>query len=345
MKRSLALKLTAAFLVVSLAGIAISALVIGIVTATQFNNYVDAQNQNATLEQLAINYSVNGGWDALVRRFETGNFGGGAGNNNQRREQGLNYVLADAQGVVLVPGQGYHPGDVLRPEDQGRSMPIEADGAVVGLMLPGPGRFGEPPPRTEFIEPFYNALVMGGAVAAAASLLLGIVLARSLVRPLRELTGATQAVAAGEFGKQVDVLSEDELGELALSFNRMSADLERSHELRRQMTADIAHDLRTPLSIILGHAEGIVDGVIPASAESLDIIYDEARRLNRLIEDLRVLSLSDANELSLSPQLTEVGVWLERVAAAHRPQALHKQITLEVDASADLPPVGSFEPL
>ena len=79
----------------------------------------------------------------------------------------------------------------------------------------------------------------------------------------------------------------------------MSAELARSQKLRRQMTADIAHELRTPLSLILGHAEALSDGVLPPTTETLDIIYDEAQRLSRVVDDLRTLSLSDAGELSL----------------------------------------------
>ena len=82
--------------------------------------------------------------------------------------------------------------------------------------------------------------------------MLGILLARAISRPVRELTEATQIVAQGDFGHQVPVRTQDELGELAKSFNQMSADLAQASQLRRQMTADIAHELRTPLSVILG---------------------------------------------------------------------------------------------
>ncbi|MCI0649245.1 MAG: ATP-binding protein, partial [Chloroflexi bacterium] len=135
------------------------------------------------------------------------------------------------------------------------------------------------------------------------------------------------------------VRSDDELGELATSFNQMSADLAQARDLRRQMTADIAHDLRTPLSIILGHAEALRDGVLPATAESFEVIHDEARRLNRLVDDLRTLSLSEAGELPLTRRPTPPAELLERAVAAHAPQARQKEIALQVEAAAGLPAV------
>jgi nitrogen fixation/metabolism regulation signal transduction histidine kinase len=92
-----------------------------------------------------------------------------------------------------------------------------------------------------------------GLIGAVIALLLGTFLSRTLTRPIRELTQATHAVSEGDLSQQVPVRSSDELGELAKAFNKMSAELSRSVNVRRQMTADIAHELRTPLSLILGH--------------------------------------------------------------------------------------------
>jgi signal transduction histidine kinase len=92
-------------------------------------------------------------------------------------------------------------------------------------------------------------------------------------------------------------MAEDEIGELAQSFNKMSADLASAANIRRQMTADIAHELRTPLSLIIGHAEGVHDGVLEPTRETFEIIREEAERLEHLVNDLRTLSLADAGEL------------------------------------------------
>jgi signal transduction histidine kinase len=188
---------------------------------------------------------------------------------------------------------------------------------------------------------FYRALLIGTAGATALALLVGIALATSLTRPIRELTHATQAMARGELEQEIPVRSQDELGQLAASFNQMSAELARGERVRKQMTADIAHELRTPLSLILGHAEAIRDGVLPATPETLDIVYDEARRLTHLVEDLNTLSLSDAGRLPLHREPVSPAGLLQRAAAAHRPRALARDIALDVDAQDDLPRISA----
>ena len=136
------------------------------------------------------------------------------------------------------------------------------------------------------------------------ALLLGLVLARNIGRPLRELTTAIRSMSRGNLRQKVAVRSHDELGELTHAFNQMSDDLERATALRRQMTADIAHELRTPLTVISGYLESLRDGILPPTQERLDTLYEESQHLARLVEDLRTLSLADAGELSLHRQAT-----------------------------------------
>ena len=113
------------------------------------------------------------------------------------------------------------------------------------------------------------------------------------------------------------VRSQDELGQLAASFNQMNAELAHSRDQRRQMTADIAHDLRTPLSVILGHSEALNDGILPPSEETFEVIYDEAQRLSRLVDDLRTLSLAEAGELPLMRRPVSPQELLDRAVKAH----------------------------
>ena len=136
---------------------------------------------------------------------------------------------------------------------------------------------------------------------------------------------------------QVPVRSRDELGQLATSFNHMSADLVRSLNLRRQMTADIAHELRTPISIILGHTEAVHDGVLPASNETFEIIREEAERLEHLVDDLRTLSMADAGELKLVLRPYPPEKLLHDVKKTYSHQAKQKKVMLSVKVAADLP--------
>jgi signal transduction histidine kinase len=173
----------------------------------------------------------------------------------------------------------------------------------------------------------------------AIAIILGILLSRNLTSPIRELTAATQAMSEGNFGKQVSVRSQDELGELAHSFNKMSADLANSINARRRMTADIAHELRTPLSLILGHAEAVHDGVLPPSPENFEIIREEAGRLEHLVDDLRTLSLADAGELSIEKQSIDLVKLLKDMASVYQHRVQQKAVALELELAAELPSV------
>jgi signal transduction histidine kinase len=138
-------------------------------------------------------------------------------------------------------------------------------------------------------------------------------------------------MAGGNFSQRVPVRSRDEIGELAASFNKMNDDLARSFNLRKQMTADIAHELRTPLSLIIGHAEGVHDGVLPASKENFEIIREEAERLEQLVNDLRTLSLADAGELSADFQILDVNKLLGEIKSHYMVPFNQKQVTLEFE--------------
>ncbi len=332
--RSLVVKLSLAFLLVSLIGIALVAFFAGRVSANEFSNFADAQSDSVLMNQLVNYYEINGSWENLDRIGI-----GGAGSNN---EQLRPFAVVNTQGEVVLGGLGQRTGNRIPRGWLNRGLPIEVNGREVGQIIFAEGRgMGMPSPqRNDFSERVNRAIFLAALGATAVSLAIGVVLARSLTKPLQEITKATQAVAQGDLAQQVPVRTDDELGKLATSFNQMSADLAKSRDLRRQMTADIAHDLRTPLSLILGHAEALSDGVLPPTPETFDVIHDEARRLNRLVEDLRLLSLAEAGELTLATRSVQPQSLLERAVVAHSPAAQQKQVELLLgDAPDDLPDV------
>ncbi len=126
------------------------------------------------------------------------------------------------------------------------------------------------------------------------------------------------------------------MGKLAASFNKMSTDLARSTDARKQMTADIAHELRTPLSLILGHADAVHDGVLPPTRENFEIIREEALRLEHLVDDLRMLSLADAGELSINPQPVSPQKLLNDLQATYQHIASQKNVKIQLDAASDI---------
>ncbi len=319
---SLKIKLTFAFLFVSLAGILLVALLAALVTMREFGNFVDAQNQAQIVERLGTYYEENGGWGELARA-------------NPRRlpfnqQNGRFYAVANADGRILLPGNGLQRNIFAPPELVRRGEAIVVDGVQVGTLIATPqpirGRI-----LNDFTRRINMILLIAAMGATAVSLILGYLIARTLTRPLQEMTLATQKIADGDLSQQIPVRSDDELGKLATSFNRMNDQLSQSRHHRRQMTADIAHDLRTPLSIILGHTEALSDGVLPATQETFDILHDEAQRLERMVADLRTLSLADAGALTMVRRAVAPAALLERTLIAHSPQAQQKKITISLD--------------
>jgi two-component system sensor histidine kinase BaeS len=147
-------------------------------------------------------------------------------------------------------------------------------------------------------------------------------------------------MARGALGQRVTADSRDEIGDLARSFNQMSSDLARASQLRKQMTADLAHDLRTPLSILRGYTEGLQDGRLEGSPKIYTVMHGEVEHLQRLVEDLRVLSLADAGELPLHRRAVDPAALLERTGLAYIVQAEQHGVALRVEAPEGLPSIA-----
>jgi signal transduction histidine kinase len=224
-------------------------------------------------------------------------------------------------------------------------LPIEVEGAVVGYVQfldMNETQDLRESAEAAFLDRMSRAILISAAGAGLLALVLGAALASTISRPVRELTDGTKALAAGELGHQVPVRTADEIGQLAQSFNRMSADLAHSTQLRKQMTADIAHDLRTPLSVILGYSEALQDDKLPGTPEVYGAMHRQAQHLNRLIDDLRTLSLADAGQLTLQRRPVRPSDLLEHAAIAYLPQAEERGIQLSVTAEAT--PAISVDP-
>jgi signal transduction histidine kinase len=169
--------------------------------------------------------------------------------------------------------------------------------------------------------------------------LLAVVLAvrafRGIATPLAGVMAAADAVAGGDLSARVPEYGPGEFGRLAHSFNRMAEELERADQLRRNLTADVAHELRTPLHIIQGNLEGILDGVYEPTAEHIGAMLDETRLLARLVDDLRTLSLAEAGQLPLTREPVKVGELLADVETSFSGQAEAAGIDLRVVADGD----------
>jgi two-component system sensor histidine kinase BaeS len=336
--RSLSLKLILSFLIVSLVGTALVVLLARFRTANEFGSFLFAQNRDDLVAQLSGYYRNHDSWDGLEEVFSFPDMAGmmGPGGPPGDFMPGGRFAIIDENGQVVLGSPGFPHGDRVGESTLGPALPILVDEREVGRLILGSNVFRVNQAGQAFLERINQVLLLSAIGATVVGLLLGVVLARTFTRPLREMIAATRAVADGDLEQRVAVRSGDELGKLAVAFNQMNDRLAHARDLRRQMTADIAHELRTPISVILGHAEAVHDGVMSPSTELFDIIHDEASRLSRLVEELRTLSLAEAGELVLTRQTISPKALLENAIAAHLPNAQQRGITLNLEIEPDL---------
>jgi signal transduction histidine kinase len=339
MSRYLAVKLTLAFLLVIILGAVPMVFLVRWQTQREFDELAYNLFQDELLaarSQLGAYYSQNAGWEGLngvvIRDQGRGRPGGG---------HYLPLTVVNADREVVFGSANYQPGETVPRRVINRGMPIEVDGETVGwVLLESFGGVNDPSsPEANFLERVNRATAISALGAAAAALLLGVLLASTISKPVSELQEATEQVAGGQLGLQVPVRSRDEIGQLANSFNRMSLSLAESNDLRKQMTADIAHELRTPLSVLQGYTEALDEGKLEGDADIYRAMHRQALHLTRLVEDLRTLSLADAGQLPLTRQVVPPLVLLEQSANTFKAQAEQQDVELRVDAAPDLPGV------
>ncbi len=157
---------------------------------------------------------------------------------------------------------------------------------------------------------------------------------RGIAAPLADVMAAADAVAAGDLTVRVPEHDRGEFGHLAASFNRMTEELERADHQRRSLTADVAHELRTPLHIIQGNLEGILDGVYEPTPDHITATLDETRSLARLVDDLQTLSLAEAGQLPLVRETVDVAELLTDVATGFSGQAEVAGVELRVETAS-----------
>ncbi|MBK8987608.1 MAG: HAMP domain-containing histidine kinase [Chloroflexi bacterium] len=328
--RSLRVKLILTFLAVSLTGSLIAAIIVRQSNERAFNTLLQEQVRGSFVDDALAYYVANGSWAGIGRR------GHGYGVGFRRPDSP--FALADENGRILIENGPYRRDTVIAAEELAAGIPLMVDEVQVGVVLP----VNQPPPRSSeeqaYIRQINRALLMGALTATAVAIVLAIVLAQTLTRPLQELAAASRAMAAGDLEQQVPVRTQDELGDLATTFNQMSAELARANQQRRQMTADIAHDLRTPLTVLSGYLEAMEDGDLTPTPPRLQVMSQEVDTLKRLVEDLRTLSLADAGNLTLYKEPLDPHELLIQVQSAYAHQAAQQNVHLAVVASPHLPP-------
>ncbi len=218
-------------------------------------------------------------------------------------------------------------------------------------MMMGPGMMGggrglqqlEVDLFENFRDALTEALIVAGLAAVAAAVAVSLFVSRRVVTPIRQLMRASRYIADGHYRERVPVTSDDELGDLARSFNQMAAALEQTEAMRRDLIANVTHELRTPLSSIKGYMEGLIDGVLPATPDTYQQVYREADRLQRLVNDLQELSRVEAGAFDLHRRPVQIADLIRQTAARLKPQFEEKGVDLRLDLPATVPAILADE--
>ncbi|MBA4370429.1 MAG: sensor histidine kinase [Coriobacteriaceae bacterium] len=302
---------------------ALTAALAGVlITATldaRFESYVQQNLQGRaddTAAVLAQVYAQAGTWDA-VRYVDLGRFGVSM--------SGFRISLYDAQGALLASSSGQQGGLLFRQEPLAEEGPsasaqVVVDGVKVGevrvsSLLPG----GFLTDRDiAFRNGAFAGLLSAAVIAVIAASIAGALFARSIARPVEHVTSVAASIRGGDLAARTGMIGEDPVKALGRTLDEMAASIEAERESERRLTADVAHELRTPLQAIQATVEAMQDGVLPADAQRLGTVLDETRRLSRLTESLLELSRLERASVPMRAEPLDLSLPARAAIDSHR---------------------------
>lgn len=336
--RSLHAKLTWAFVAVALVAMLITVSVAQLAIALRFGDFL-VGTRRAQAERLAQAlaswYREAGTWEGLRIQLV------GPGGNMMMRRWPERVLVMDGRGrLVFDSGGGPPPTPAMLERWQRQGEPIVVDGRTVGTVaVLGGVEAGMRTLEAMFTRSVRFAMITGGLLAAAVAAVLGAYLSRRLAGRLGVFQQAAASIAGRDLAVRVPEDGDDELAALGRAFNLMAGNLQESEKARRNLVADVTHELRTPLSILRGGLESLQDGVISATPEVVSSLADEALRLSHLVTDLQDLSLAEAGHLPLELGRVDVGELVEGALSPLRIEAQLRMIRMESELAAGLPAV------
>ena len=254
---------------------------------------------------------------------------------------GRRIILTDSSGVVVADSQGELIGAQYITDTPGRPLSPPWEESVSGTLYISPGQSADFPSPRGLSQAISRFLIWGALLAVAIALLFTFFLSRRISAPVKTLALAARRLGQGDLSQRVQFKDKGEMGEMAEAFNSMASDLERAEQLRRNMVADAAHELRTPLSNIRGYLEAIRDGIKKPDADTIRSLGEEATLLSRLVDELQELSLAEAGELKLDCQMEDINRLIKETLAAIQTQAKAKEISVAIDLAEDIPAVNA----
>lgn len=319
-----------------------------------------------TAPALAELYQAQGGWDFLrgqpenwlrVLRQTRGPRGPGQNHPGGRMQRGMAADLAEAVPIepplrwlgsmdrlhlrerlfLLDADRSFLAGAAVDAPAEDALRVVRVGGQTVGWIGFAPMGEALPPEAQRFLMGQLRVLSTSLLIALGLAGLLGLLLARHLSRPVRELSRTVTQLSRGQYEMRAAVAGRDETAQLARTVNQLAENLEKSRSARSRWMADIAHELRTPVAILKGEVEALADGVRKPDARVLSSLVEEINHLAALVGDLQTLALSDAGALNLVREPLDLCGLVQQVAGAFRERLAERGITLQLD----LPPTAS----
>ncbi|MBP9040453.1 MAG: HAMP domain-containing protein [Anaerolineaceae bacterium] len=325
-KRRLIMILVRAFLVVGVVGMValIGFTIFEISRNTEKNPFY--RDPNATI--LEAYYLGRGSWDGIEALVDPGLYP----DSKLIRMDWENFILIDQYGrVVMYYGQfsSNLPSDVVKMPVEIEQTTLTARGKIIGTLISEKRQVSRP---VRLTLGTMNPVFMVAVLLVLLTVVIGVLLMRRVVNPLSEVIAASESVASGNLSTRIKLKkSKDDLYDLGVHFNKMTEALERNNNERRAMLADIAHELRTPLSVIRGKLEGMMDGIYPSNETNIAQALEETYLLERLVEDLRLLTLAETRQLHFEMKETDLVDLARRTIGVFEPQADSKKVSISLD--------------
>jgi len=346
-------RLILAFTLVIVIALGTVLLVANFSAETQVRGYLrrfGMGNSDAIIQSLSDYYRQHQSWSGVETLFNSQaaqpkgqgrGQGSGPGGNQEAGFQSLN-ILADQNGVIIYAPDSIRIGQSLSESELQTSQAILDDGNTIGYLLSPNGANNFPANfESQLITKVRNATLLAALISGGVALILAVILANQVVKPINALTLAAEKISHGDLSQRVEVSGSPEIKTLGETLNIMTESLDRSEKSRRALTADIAHELRTPLAVQRANLEALEDGIYPLDQDALKPLLEQNELLVRLVEDLRTLSLADAGELELHKRSVDLLELIHLTAKSFEPALAKNAITLQVRSIGELPRVNA----
>ena len=337
---SIQTKFILAFVAVGLVAIALVGVFTSFVSKQQFKSLVQ-ERMITDLSKIVISYYEAYGTILGIENYFASNSVAVISDNTQPVRVDIVLLLPNQR--ILLGNEKYPPGTKLSNSAMRNANEITFEEMVIGYILIENPPFLPNPEEARYIERTNRALIYASLIAIVLAVTLGLIFTQTLLKPLSNLNHAMNRMKRGELEQAIPIESNDELGEVIEGFNQMSSALAASNARRDQMTADIAHELRSPLTVINGYLEAMQDGSLKPTAARLGIIQQEVSQLNRLVTDLRTLALADAGQLDINKAEIDLQTLFQHLSNAHALQAQSKGIELTFEKSQELEKIFADE--